>query len=121
MKRLSVSAALAFGACVAAAALAADAQEKPCCGDDGWLASALAEVQSVKAGMTRGELLKVFAEQGGIRTRTRERFVYSKCQLIQVVVEFEPADSDAGATSLPSPEDKIKDISEPTLGWMIAD
>ena len=117
MKRVSVLVALLFAACVAAAALSPQRQEQPCCGGDGWLAKSLVEVQTVKAGMTRGELLKVFAEQGGLSTRTRERFVYRQCQLIHVEVEFEPV----GAGSQASPEDKIKNISEPILGWMRAD
>lgn len=124
MKKWSVSAALLLAACVVSAAglSSSDAREQPCCGGrESWLASALMEVQSVKAGTTRGELLKVFAEQGGLRTRTRERFVYRKCQLIHVDVEFEPVGPNDGPTSDPSPDDKIKNISEPILCWELAD
>ena len=55
-----------------------------------WIAKSLKEIETVKVGMTRGDLLKVFTEEGGISTRTWRRYVYHECRYIKVDVEFEP-------------------------------
>jgi hypothetical protein len=39
-----------------------------------WVASSLTEMQSIKPGMTRGDLLKVFMEEGGISNRAWRRY-----------------------------------------------
>ena len=71
-----------------------------------WIAKSLKEIETVKVGMTRGDLLKVFTEEGGISTRTWRRYVYRECRDIKVDVEFEPI----GATENPaqSAGDKVK-------------
>ena len=84
-----------------------------------WIAKSLKEIETVKVGMTRGDLLKVFTEEGGISTRTWRRYVYRECRYIKVDVEFEPI----GATENPaqSAGDKVKKISKPFLEWSIMD
>ena len=84
-----------------------------------WIAKSLKEIESVKVGMTRGDLLKVFGEEGGISTRTWRRYVYHECRYIKVDVEFEPV----GEPEKPSqsPRDKIVKISKPFLEWSIMD
>lgn len=85
-----------------------------------WVAKSLREMQSISAGATRAELLKVFAEEGGISTRTSRTYVYRECRYIKVDVEFKPArdaengrDEDAG--------DEVVKISRPYLDWSVAD
>jgi hypothetical protein len=84
-----------------------------------WIAKSLKEIETVKAGMTRGDLLKVFEEEGGISTRTWRRYVYRECRYIKVDVDFEPV----GEPEKPSqsPRDKIIKISKPFLEWSIMD
>jgi hypothetical protein len=84
-----------------------------------WIVKSLKEIESVKVGMTRGDLLKVFGEEGGISTRTWRRYVYHECRYIKVDVEFEPV----GEPEKPSqsPRDKIVKISKPFLEWSIMD
>jgi hypothetical protein len=84
-----------------------------------WIVKSLKEIESVKVGMTRGDLLKVFEEEGGISTRTWRRYVYHECRYIKVDVEFEPI----GEPEKPSqsPRDKIIKISKPFLEWSIMD
>jgi hypothetical protein len=84
-----------------------------------WIVKSLKEIESVKVGMTRGDLLKVFGEEGGISTRTWRRYVYHECRYIKVDVEFEPI----GEPEKPSqsPRDKIIKISKPFLEWSIMD
>jgi hypothetical protein len=83
-----------------------------------WIAASMKEIQSIKAGMTRAELLKVFTVEGGISARTWRRYVYRRCGYIKVDVEFSPVGSGGGGES---PDDRITKISKPFLEWMIAD
>src|SRR5882724_5816733 len=83
---------LAFGVVtfVSAAAILPSSES---CGTDEhteWIAKSLKEIESVKVGMTRVDLLRVFKEEGGISTRTWRRYVYRDCPYIKVDVEFEP-------------------------------
>ena len=84
-----------------------------------WLAASLMDMQSIKVGMTRAELLKVFMEEGGISSRSRRRYVYRRCGYIKVDVEFEPA-GDTNSHEQ-SPDDRISKISNPFLEWSIRD
>jgi hypothetical protein len=85
-----------------------------------WIAKSLAEIESVKVGMTRAELARVFTNEGGIFTRRQQRFVYRECPYIKVDVEFElvgqPENQLVGSS-----EDKITKISKPFLEWSIID
>jgi len=85
-----------------------------------WLARSLREIETIKPGMTRADLLKVFEEEGGISTRSQRTYVYRDCALIKVDVTFEavgmPEDKLAE-----SPKDRITKISRAYLGWHIVD
>jgi hypothetical protein len=85
-----------------------------------WLAKAQREMATIKPGMTRADLLKVFQEEGGLSTRTQRRYVYRGSLYIKVDVTFEavgvPGDKLAEA-----PKDKITKISKPFLEWSIID
>ena len=85
-----------------------------------WISTSLKKMQSVKIGMCREDLLKVFKEEGGISTRTWRRYVYRECPYIKVDVEFEPIEAvEDKATEYPS--DRIVKISKPFLEWTIID
>ena len=85
-----------------------------------WIAKSLKEIESVKVGMTRLDLLRVFKEEGGISTREWRRYVYRDCPYIKVDVEFEPVGEPENKLSQ-SPRDKIVKISKPFLEWSIMD
>jgi hypothetical protein len=85
-----------------------------------WIAKSLKEIESVKAGMTRVDLLKVFKEEGGISTRTWRRYAYRDCPYIKVDVEFEPIGEPENKLSQ-NQKDKIIKISKPFLEWSIMD
>ena len=85
-----------------------------------WIAKSLKEIESVKVGMTRLELLRAFKEEGGISTRTWRRYVYRDCPYIKVDAEFEPVGEPENKLSQ-SPRDKIIKISKPFLEWSIMD
>ena len=84
-----------------------------------WIAASLTDIQGIKVGMTRSELLKVFMEEGGISNRRWRRYVYRKCGYIKVDVEFAPANNPDNPDQ--SPEDRITKISQPFLEWSIRD
>jgi hypothetical protein len=85
-----------------------------------WIAQSLKEMESVKVGMTRADLLRVFKEEGGISTRTQQRYVYRNCPYIKVDVEFEMVDNVENKI-IKSTKDKIVKISKPFLEWSILD
>jgi hypothetical protein len=85
-----------------------------------WLVDSLREIQSLKPGMTRADLLKTFEEEGGLSTRTERRYAYRDCPCIKVNVKFEPV-GPTPEKSTESPADKIRDISQPFLEWPIVD
>ena len=91
-----------------------------------WVATSLREMQKVKVGMTRADLLKVFTTEGGLSTALSRRYVYRGCPYIKVDVEFEPVgrparDADGRVTMVEADGDVIKRISKPYLEWGIAD
>jgi hypothetical protein len=86
-----------------------------------WLAKSLREIQTIKPGMTREELLKVFQEEeGGLSSRTQQRYAFRECPYIKVDVTFEAVGALEGKLTK-SPKDKITKISTPFLEWPIID
>lgn len=81
-----------------------------------WFHSALNEIQTVKVGMTRKDLLKVFTRAGGFFTSTRlgGTYTYIGNPYIRVDVEFSPV-STAADRSAENPSDVIRVISKPYL------
>ena len=112
---------LAFGLVTfSAAAILPSSQSRGADEHTAWVEKSLREIESVKVGMTRLELLKVFTEEGGISTRTWRRYVYRDCPYIKVDVEFEPVGEPENKLTQ-SPSDKIVKISKPFLEWSILD
>jgi hypothetical protein len=88
-----------------------------------WIANALKEIQSIKPGMSRAELLKVVREEGGLSTRTQRRYAYRGCPYIKVDVKFEAVGEPdrAAGTGAESSQDKVTSVSQPFLEWAIGD
>jgi hypothetical protein len=84
-----------------------------------WVAESLKEIQKIKPGMTRADLLKVFAPEGGLSPVPNRTYAYRECAYIKVDVEFEP--SAGGAAPTESDEAVIKSISRPYLARPILD
>jgi len=85
-----------------------------------WLEERFKEATSIKKGMTRADLLKLFEEDGGLQTIPAGRYVLKSCRLIQVEVKF---DTKYGVNYKPTPDEKLKilEISKPYLERMAAD
>ena len=85
-----------------------------------FIVESLKEMNEIKAGMTRKNLLDKFKTEGGISTRTSSRYVYKKCDYIKVDVKFKPV-ADERNNSIESPNDEIVKISKPFLEYVIID
>jgi hypothetical protein len=92
-----------------------------------WVVDSLKRMQSIKAGMTRADLLKLFTPDGGLQNG--KIFVFRDCQYFKVAVEWEqPERVQAGRTikELEAaidglPGDVIKGISRPYIEGMKID
>ena len=85
-----------------------------------WVARSLTEIEKIKVGMTRQDLLKLFTVEGGISTRTSRRYVFRECPYIKVDVGFEPVGSPQDKLR-GHVEDKIISISKPYLERSVID
>ena len=85
-----------------------------------WIADSLKEIQTVKTGMTRDQLLRVFTMEGGESNRIVRTYVYHECPYIKVDVQFKPVGNEDNLLEERG-EDVIAGISRPYLGWSILD
>jgi hypothetical protein len=74
---------------------------------------------TVKQGMTRGDLLKIFTTEGGLSNRWVRTYVSRDCRYFKVDVKFQRVDGQV--TSTEDNHDVIRDISRPYLQFTIAD
>jgi hypothetical protein len=86
-----------------------------------WLGRMMREIQSLKSGMSRGELLAVVQKEGGLSTRGARRYALRGCPYIKVDVTFKPIGAPDDATGTESSKDEITRISTPFLEWTIGD
>lgn len=92
-----------------------------------WIDHVMRSIATIKPGMTREDLFRVFSEEGGISTRTQRTYVYKHCPYIKVEVDFSPVDASSAtdensrSAGPESPADKIIKISRPYLEYTIAD
>ena len=81
-----------------------------------WIASALNAMQTIKVGMTRSDLMKVFTIEGGLSTTAQRTYVYRQCRYMKVDVKFAASSRDEEL-----PTDKIVEVSHPYLAWSVMD
>jgi len=81
-----------------------------------WVAGVLDAIQTIKVGMTRADLMKVFTVEGGLSTTSQRTYVYPTCPYIKVDVKFA-----ASSREQERPSDKITEISRPYLALAIVD
>ena len=85
-----------------------------------WIAKVLTTIETVKPGMTRADLLKIFTTEGGLSTRYQRTYVFKECPYIKVDVAFVRSTNES-VVSPESPSDVIAKISQPYLQFFIAD
>jgi hypothetical protein len=81
-----------------------------------WINDVLRAIETIKPGMTRSDLEKIFTTEGGLSTSSQRTYVYRQCRHIKVDVRFAASVRDAEL-----PTDKIVDISRPYLAWSTMD
>lgn len=81
-----------------------------------WLEERYQEATSVRAGMSRAELIKVFEEDGGLQRIPAGRYVLRSCHMIKVEAEFD-VEYGRDYKERPDKELKIKEISKPFLEY----
>ena len=91
-----------------------------------WVVRAMQRMQTIKPGMTREALLKVFTTEGGLSTGLHRTYVYPECPYFKVDVEFEAIgrperDADGRVTLIEDRHDIIVKISRPYLQFSILD
>jgi hypothetical protein len=86
---------------------------------DGFIEQVLKTVGELKIGDTRAKLERDFTPDGGLQFGGTERYVYRKCPLIKIDVEF----SRKKGSTWPnlSPEDTLTSISKPYLEYPFYD
>jgi hypothetical protein len=77
-----------------------------------WVAEVLHTMQTIKAGATRADLMKMFTTEGGLSTTSQETYVYRQCPYIKVDVKFAASSRDQEL-----PTDTIVEVSRPYLAW----
>ena len=107
--------------------LAHSPHQEPCPQDHlTWVGNVLAKMETIKQGMTREDLLNVFATEGGISTGLQRRFVSRDCPYFKVDVEFKAVgrpnyNQDGRVTLDEDPRDIIVKISRPYMQFTILD
>jgi hypothetical protein len=83
-------------------------------------------METIKPGMTREDLLKVFTTEGGLWTGLQRRFVSRDCPYFKIDVQFRAVgrpgrDGDGRVTLEEGSQDLIVQISRPYLQFTILD
>jgi hypothetical protein len=91
-----------------------------------WVRTALIKMETMKPGMTRQEMLKVFRTEGGFSDGLHRRFVSRDCPYFKVDIDFRAVgradyDKDGLITLEEDPRDVIVRVSQPYLQFSIPD
>ena len=91
-----------------------------------WVTSALVKMESIKPGMTREDLLRVFTTEGGLSTGLHRTFVSRDCPYFKVDVEFKAVgrpdrDNEGRGTLEEDSRDIIVKLSRPYLQFSVVD
>jgi hypothetical protein len=91
-----------------------------------WVAEVLKRMQTIKVGMSREVLLKVFTIEGGLSTGLQRTFVSRDCQYFKVDIQFKAVgrpdrDNQGRVTLTEDSRDLIVEISRPYLAFSVMD
>ena len=103
------------------------ARQVPCYQDhQAWVTHILRKMETIKTGMTREELLKVFTTEGGLSTGLHRTFISRDCSYFKVDVDFDAVgrpnrDEDGRVTLVEDTRDIIVKVSRPYVQGAIVD
>jgi len=86
-----------------------------------WLIDRMMEAESIRVGMSRADLLRVFMPDGGLLRIPAARYVLRSCDLIKVDVDFRFPEGTSPRDLPPDTELTVLKISKPYLESMIMD
>jgi hypothetical protein len=91
-----------------------------------WVSQTLTKIETIRPGMTRGELLKVFTTEGGLSTGLHRTFISRDCSYFKVTVDFDAVgrpsrDKDGRVTLVEDSRDIIVNVSLPYLQFGVVD
>jgi hypothetical protein len=89
----------------------------------GIVREAIEEFGKIKPGMTRQEVEEHFKMDGGLVSREKTRYTYTKCKVatIKVDIKFSPVGRDEVEKDALPQSDIVKEVSKPYLEHPIAD
>lgn len=99
---------------IAGARVCPQAQENSDASRQQWVEERYKEAVSIRPGMNRADLMKLFAEDGGLQSVPASRYVLKSCHLIKIEVKFA---TPYGVNYKPTPDQdlKITEVSRPYL------
>lgn len=91
-----------------------------------WVAHVLEQIERIKLGMTRADLLKVFTTEGGLSTGLQRTYVSRSCPYFKVDATFRAVgrpdkDAEGRVTLVEDSRDEILSISRPYLEFSVMD
>lgn len=87
-----------------------------------WVASCLEDFESIKPGMTRGQIEAKFPKEGGIQGVSPVRFTHPACRLFKIDVDFDfKRDSADQGRAIIREADKVTKASKPYIGRPVLD
>jgi hypothetical protein len=97
-------------------------KEKPNIECTKWVEKCLSDFESIKPGMTRGEIEKKFMWDGGLQGASPFRFTHPECRYFKIDVEFDlKRDEKDQNRTLWSPDDKVTKVSKPYIESPVTD
>ena len=118
MRSIVIAVVLGLSAAAGSSARAYRAQTPDRVARTEWVAESLQRMESIRPGMKRSDLTRVFTTEGGLFTRTRRTYVSLDCPYFKVDVQFRAAGTAGPAESN---DDVIAQISRPYLQHPIMD
>jgi hypothetical protein len=104
----------------------ASSQDSCAQANEDWVTNALEKMESIKPGMTREDLVRVFTTEGGLSTGLHRTFVSRDCPYFKVDVEFKAVgrpnrDNEGRVTRDEDSRDIIVKLSRPYLQFSVVD
>jgi hypothetical protein len=87
-----------------------------------WVEATMKRMATIQVGMTRSQMLEVFAEEGGLSTPSRRTYVSRDCPYFKVDFEFQTVGTPVPSARVQEdPRDVIVAISRPYLQPRVLD
>jgi hypothetical protein len=123
---LQLLAASTLSACHSAKGRGVPAQNEPVSSHVDWVAQVLKRIQTIRVGMSRDDLMRVFTIEGGLSTGLNRTFVSQDCPYFKIDVTFRRASTQASGEHgmdefAEFGNDIIESVSRPYLQFSIMD